>query len=147
MTATQVRPEDCLAQTDGEITVDGLAGPLHIVRDRWGIPHIRAGSARDAFFGQGFCTGQDRLFQLELRRQMARGTAAAFLNRGLLRADVSNRRIGFARYSEPEWDVQSPEARMILEAYAAGVMSVAPSVTSGTSAPTAEAPSAVPTLA
>ncbi len=121
MAATQVRPEDCLAQTDGEITVDGLDGPLRIVRDRWGIPHIRAGSARDAFFGQGFCVGQDRLFQLELRRQMARGTAAAFLNRGLLRADVSNRRIGFARHSEREWDVQSPEARMILEAYAAGV--------------------------
>ncbi len=121
MTAVQVRPEECLPQIAGEITVTGLDGPLRIVRDRWGIPHIRAGSARDAFFGQGFCIGQDRLFQLELRRQMARGTAAGFLNRGLLGADRISRRAGYYRHAEREWEAQSPDVRMILTAYAAGI--------------------------
>lgn len=121
MTQTQVRPEDCLAKTSDTLSVDGLDGALRIVRDRWGIPHIEAGSVRGAFFGQGFCIGQDRLFQLELRRQMAHGTAAAFLNKGLLAGDRINRRIGFLHHAEREWEAQSDDARMILTAYADGI--------------------------
>lgn len=121
MAATAVRPEDCLATIEGETAVAGLDGPARIVRDTWGIPHIAAGSARDAFFAQGFCIAQDRLYQLELRRRMAHGTAAGFLNRGLLRTDRNNRRLGFARHAAREWEAQSAEARMVLEAYAAGV--------------------------
>jgi penicillin amidase len=121
MTTVSVRPEDCLAQTAGEIAVPGIDAPVRVVRDRWGIPHIRAESVRGAFFAQGFCIAQDRLFQLELRRQMAHGRAAAFLNRGLLNADRINRKIGFLRHAHQEWDVQSNAARMILAAYADGV--------------------------
>jgi acyl-homoserine lactone acylase PvdQ len=51
MTTTQVRPEDCLATIEGELTVSGADGPIRIVRDRWGVPHIQATTARDAFFG------------------------------------------------------------------------------------------------
>jgi penicillin amidase len=121
MTTRTVRPEDCLARTDGEIALDGLQKPARVIRDRWGIPHIEAGSARDAFLVQGFCIAQDRLFQLELRRQMAHGRAAAFLNKGLLAADRINRKVGFLRHAQREWEAQSADARMILEAYSAGI--------------------------
>lgn len=121
MTTAAIRPEDCQAVVTGTISVDGLEGPVRIVRDRWGIPHIQAGSARDAFFGQGYAIGQDRLFQLELRRMMAHGRAASFLNKGLLAGDRMARRIGYLRHAEEEWEAQTPEARMILEAYSAGV--------------------------
>ena len=113
MTATTTRPEDHLAVIDGELSVDGLDAGVRIVRDRWGIPHIEAGSAHDAFFAQGYCIAQDRLFQLEQRRQMARGTAARFLNRGLLRSDIASRRAGFALHAQSEWEAQSDDARMI----------------------------------
>ena len=73
MPKTTVRPEDCLAQHEGDVTVDGPDGPIRIVRDRWGIPHVKAGSAGDAFFAQGYCLGQDRLWQLELYRHYAWG--------------------------------------------------------------------------
>ncbi|MGD9891377.1 MAG: penicillin acylase family protein [Dehalococcoidia bacterium] len=121
MTVGTVRPEDCFAQIDGDLTLEGPRAPVRIVRDRWGIPHIAAESAADAFFAQGYSIGQDRLFQLELRRQMALGQAAAFLNKGLLATDRINRRIGFLRHAEREWEVQSDESRMILEAYSAGI--------------------------
>ena len=121
MPATTTRPEDHLAITDGDLSVEGLDAAVRIVRDRWGIPHIEAGSAHDAFFAQGYCIAQDRLFQLEQRRQMARGTAARFLNGGLLRSDIANRRAGFVRHAQSEWEAQSDDARMILDAYSAGV--------------------------
>ena len=33
---------DSFPQTDGKIEVRGLSGPVEVIRDRWGIPHIRA---------------------------------------------------------------------------------------------------------
>ena len=110
-----------LTQIDGELAVDGLAAPLRIVWDRWGVPHAEAQSTRDAFFAQGYCLGQERGWQLELYRQMAHGRAAALLNRGLLRIDRLNRTLGFGRDAAREWEEQSDDARMILQAYADGV--------------------------
>ena len=74
-------PRDCLAVHDGETTVMGLDGTVSVIRDRWGIPHIRAGTAHDAFFAQGFCMAQDRAWQIELIRHMAHGRAAGLLTR------------------------------------------------------------------
>ena len=55
----------------GRAILDGIAGPVDIFRDAWGIPHIRAGSAADAFFAQGFAHAQDRLWQMDAARRPA----------------------------------------------------------------------------
>jgi len=120
-TLEATRPEDCLASHAGELRLSGLDASVTIIRDRWGVPHIRAGGVRDAFFGQGFCIGQDRLWQLELYRHMAHGRAASLLNKGLLRLDVQNRRLGFGRLAAAEWEHQSAEAKLVLQAYADGI--------------------------
>lgn len=104
-----------------ELAVEGLDAPLRIVRDRWGTPHAKAASARDAFFAQGFCLGLDRAWQLELFRHMAHGRAAALLNEKLVPLDKLNRTLGYGRDAEREWAAQSDEARMVLSAYADGV--------------------------
>ena len=46
--------------------IDGPADEVRIHRDRWGIPHVEATNDADAWFGLGFCHGQDRGFQLEI---------------------------------------------------------------------------------
>ncbi|MGH2611104.1 MAG: penicillin acylase family protein, partial [Tepidiformaceae bacterium] len=114
-------PRECLAIHEGETRVRGLDGPITIVRDRWGIPHVRAASLHDAFFAQGFCMAQDRMWQIEMIRHMATGRAASLLNKGLLRLDMLNRRLGFARYAAREWEAQSDESQLVLTAYAAGI--------------------------
>ncbi|TXC71034.1 penicillin acylase family protein [Sphingomonas ginsenosidivorax] len=52
----------------------GLTAPIEIVDDIYGIPHIRAASIPDAFFGQGYVVARDRLFQIDLshRRELGR---------------------------------------------------------------------------
>ncbi len=54
--------------------LDGLAAPIEIVDDVYGIPHIRAASIPDAFFGQGYVVARDRMFQIDLshRRELGR---------------------------------------------------------------------------
>ena len=49
----------------GALTVPGLRAAVGIRRDRWGIPYVEADNDADAWFGLGFCHGQDRAFQLE----------------------------------------------------------------------------------
>jgi len=42
------------------ISVTGLKKPVEILVDKWGVPHIYAGNAADAYFGQGFNVARDR---------------------------------------------------------------------------------------
>ncbi|RYY25475.1 MAG: penicillin acylase family protein [Sphingomonadales bacterium] len=52
----------------------GLSAPIEILDDPYGVPHIRAQSIPDAYFGQGYVVARDRMFQIDLshRREMGR---------------------------------------------------------------------------
>ncbi|GAB3956846.1 penicillin acylase family protein [Streptomyces sparsus] len=50
-----------------------------ICRDEWGVPHLRAGSARELAYAQGRNAAEDRAWQLEVERHRSQGTTAAFL--------------------------------------------------------------------
>jgi penicillin G amidase len=110
-----------LPPLDGEIRVKGVSGVVEIVRDRWGIPHISAREPLDAFFGQGFCHAQDRLWQMELTRRLACGRLAEVFGKEALDVDRFQRRIGLHRAAEAEWLTADAELRDSLRAYAAGV--------------------------
>ena len=45
--------------TSGEVRLDGLDGPVEILRDGNGIPQVYADTSSDLFFAQGFVTAQD----------------------------------------------------------------------------------------
>src|ERR671924_892811 len=62
-----------LPRTEGDLRVKGLEDRVEIVRDRWGMPTVRARTAADLWFGQGFCHGQDRLWQCEVNRRITAG--------------------------------------------------------------------------
>ena len=57
-----------------QVASAGLSAPIEIVDDPFGVPHIRARSIPDAFFGQGYVVARDRLFQIDLahRRELGR---------------------------------------------------------------------------
>jgi penicillin amidase len=110
-----------LPTTNGTLTVSGLRRPLRIDRDGWGIPHIQAENEHDAWFGLGFCHGQDRAFQLEILVRIVRGTLAAIVGANGLGVDRLSRRIGFRRAAEAQWAVLNAEVRDVIEGYAAGV--------------------------
>jgi penicillin amidase len=56
------------------VKLSGARAPVEVVEDELGVPHVRAGSLHDAYFGQGYLVARDRLFQIdmELRRDMGR---------------------------------------------------------------------------
>ncbi len=56
------------------VLLSGARAPIEVVEDELGVPHVRAGSLHDAYFGQGYLVARDRLFQIdmEIRRDMGR---------------------------------------------------------------------------
>lgn len=50
-----------------------------VLRDPWGIPHLRAGEPRALAYAQGRVTALDRAWQLEVERHRSQGTSASFL--------------------------------------------------------------------
>ncbi|WP_337867316.1 penicillin acylase family protein [Meiothermus sp.] len=102
--------------------VQGLAGPVRITFDRWGVPHIRAqASDMDVFFAQGYVHARDRLFQMELGRRAAQGRLAEILGSGAIEQDRFFRTWGFYRAALASLPNHTEFTRRALEAYAAGV--------------------------
>ncbi|MEZ4273393.1 MAG: penicillin acylase family protein, partial [Myxococcota bacterium] len=123
-----VRPEKrCL---------EGLRGPVEIVTDNFGVPHIHAEHFEDLFFAQGYVTARDRLFQMDYNRHGARGRLCELLGRkpvpweGLsihfrdkttFDVDVFIRTFGLEDAAQRSLEVHSDEGRRVLDAYSRGV--------------------------
>lgn len=97
---------------------------IETYRDAWGIPHLRASSARELARAQGRVTAHDRAWQLEVERHRAQGTSAAFLGAGALSWDVFARRARLddtARRCFAALERRDPETADWVRAYVDGV--------------------------
>ncbi len=65
---------------------------IRIVRDAYGVPAIYGGSDSDAWWGAGYATAEDRLFELELFRRATTGHLAEILGQSYLASDIETRR-------------------------------------------------------
>ncbi len=104
-----------------ETHVAGITASIEIYRDPQGIPHVRAASAHDAFFGQGWVHAQDRLFQMEYDRRRAYGRWAEWVGPAGVEGDRLLRRFRLESSARLDWEQASADARAMLEAFAAGV--------------------------
>jgi penicillin amidase len=114
-----------LPKTEGTIEVDGISGPVKIRRDRWGVPHIEAASHDDIFFAEGFCHGQDRLWQLDFYRRVVRGRISEMAGTEGLEIDRLMLTLGIRRVAEREAATLPDEHLRRLEVFCAGVNAAA----------------------
>lgn len=110
-----------LPQTTGTLTVAGLDGPVEIVRDAAGVPHIFATTDHDAIFALGYVHAQDRLWQMEMNRRIGNGRLSEVLGDATLDIDKFQRTLGYARVVRQNYETLPPRAKELLAAYAAGV--------------------------
>jgi penicillin G amidase len=110
-----------LPQMDGSIVLNGLSGPVTVIRDKLGVPHIRAASLDDLFYAQGFVTAQDRLWQMDVTRRYAAGDLAEIFGPVLLKHDRQQRYLQFRESCQRAADALDPQQRHYLEVYAKGV--------------------------
>jgi len=110
-----------LPQVDGTLSLPGLKREVTVERDIWGVPHIRAGSLNDLVEAQGYVMAQDRLWQMDLLRRVARGQVSEIVGKDALPIDRQFRTLRFGTAADREFTLLDDEARGAMEAYSRGV--------------------------
>jgi penicillin amidase len=108
---------------EDKLTGAGLLQPVEITRDGNGVVMINARRDHDAFFAMGFAHAQDRMWQLELERRIARGRLSEVFGRTTISQDAWMRTLGLYDSARLSWPKLSAEAQASLTAYADGINS------------------------
>ena len=113
------------AVTRGVVLLPGLYEPVTIVRDRRGVPHIRAANEHDLYFAEGYVQGSDRLFQLELSRRYAYGRLAEVFGLKALTLDKAQRAVDVSGIAERQLRGLTRREHEALVAFSNGVNAAA----------------------
>jgi penicillin amidase len=108
-------------QISGTLAVSGVSAPVRVIRDRWGVAHVKAENPDDLFFAQGFVQAQDRLFQMDLWRRAAQGRLSEVLGPNFIERDAMTRRMRYRGDLESEWASYGPDTKAIAIAFARGI--------------------------
>jgi penicillin amidase len=98
-----------------------VEGELRIVRDEIGVPHIAAASVEDAYFGQGYATAQDRMWQMDMARRLGGGELSELLGQATIETDSRHRKLRLRRLARSAARRLSSGDRKLMAAYARGV--------------------------
>jgi len=109
-----------LPQTSGRVAAP-VAREVTVARDARGVPHITAATLNDALFAQGYCTAQDRLWQMDALRRLAAGELAEIVGAAALESDRESRRLRLRRLAEQAYTAMDAESRAEVAAYTRGV--------------------------
>lgn len=108
---------------DGTLPLAGLQAPVAVRYDDRGVPHIQAQNETDLYRALGFVHAQDRLFQMEMLRRLARGELAEILGPRLVDTDRLFRTLGIREHADryaKTLDRNSPAVNA-LQAYLDGI--------------------------
>lgn len=110
-------------QRSGELHLSNLQAGVTVDYDERGVPHIQAQNETDMYRALGYVHAQDRLFQMELLRRLARGELAEILGSKLVDTDRLFRTLGIREHADryaAKMDMNTP-AGQALQAYLDGV--------------------------
>ncbi|MDO9181445.1 MAG: penicillin acylase family protein [Bacteriovorax sp.] len=83
-----------LPPMDGNLPLKNLTSSVSVIRDQFGIPHIKAKTTKDALRALGFVVASERLFQMEMQRRMSNGELAEVFGNRMLESDKLFRTLG-----------------------------------------------------
>jgi penicillin G amidase len=110
-----------LPDYDATVRVQGLTGPVEIVRDTANVPHIFGQTDEDVFFGLGYAHAQDRLWQMTMMRRTAQGRLSEIFGERTVGIDELLRRLDLYGAATASVAAQDAEGIAALEAYSRGV--------------------------
>jgi penicillin amidase len=114
---------------------EGQYGRVELLRDRWGVPHVFAGSDEGAMYGLGYACAEDRAFQMYYNLRIIQGRLAELVGdvkvgvtraqpegkTSALHSDIEMRTIGYYLAAQETARRLNPEGQRLLQAYSRGV--------------------------
>jgi penicillin G amidase len=104
-------------------------GPITIVRDSFGVPHVYGATAEDVSYGAGYALATDRLWQMHVFRMVAKGRLSELLGivdiLGVADTVSIDKDVRFYTYTQAEraakFATYPEEIRANLQAFADGI--------------------------
>lgn len=103
------------------VRLSGARAPVEVVEDELGVPHVRAASLHDAFFGQGYLVARDRLFQIDMEHRRDMGRMAEAFGPRFVAADKAARLFLYRGDIDAELAALPPGVLECAQGYVAGV--------------------------
>lgn len=106
------------------IKVEGLDGPVDIVRDQFGVPHVHATTLGDAAYASGWIVAHDRILEMNLLRAFATGTVGELfgaLDPGQIDTDLEMRMHRMKPLAEETWAMLSQSSDPLDQEIATGL--------------------------
>jgi acyl-homoserine-lactone acylase len=94
---------------------------VEIVRDNYGVPHIRGRTDADAAFGLAYAQSEDNFAVIQQMVAAAQGKSGLLYGRQGAVVDYGREFLGIPGTVARDYSTLSPEVRAVLEGYAAGV--------------------------
>ncbi|MCK5124713.1 MAG: penicillin acylase family protein [candidate division Zixibacteria bacterium] len=110
-----------LPDYNSDISSATITDSIEIIRDSYGMPHIYAKSDSDMSFAFGFCSAQDRLFQMDMVRRAIRGQLAEVIGKDVVEVDKMYRTITSVKPIEQIYSELPDSLQALMVAYANGV--------------------------
>lgn len=93
-----------------------------VIRDDFGVPHIKAPTLEQAWYQAGFETARDRMWQMEQSRRLARGKMAEVFGPQFAASDTDILKTGYSDQElQQQFDSLTAKSKTAIEAYARGV--------------------------
>ena len=108
---------------EGYKEINGLSEKVTVYFDPYGIPHIYANTEDDAYRSLGYVHAQDRLWQMELMRRIAKGELSEVFGKDLVDTDKFMLSLGIDEHTKKtvgQLDINSEMVRLA-QAYLDGI--------------------------
>jgi penicillin amidase len=109
---------------NGSLQFASIKDSTHVIYDNYGVPHIYASNAKDAYFSLGYTHAQERLFQMDIIRRLSQGKLAEILGPSLISTDKKMRTLGFSKMAKEnaeEFLTQNGAMQQQAQAYLDGI--------------------------
>ncbi|WP_127141778.1 penicillin acylase family protein [Flagellimonas marinaquae] len=108
---------------EGEKSLPGLSGEVNTYFDPYGIPHIYAENEADALKALGYVHAQDRLWQMELLRRVAKGRLSEVFGKDMVKTDKFFLSLGIDEHTRETLEGldKSSEPIVLSQAYLDGI--------------------------
>lgn len=108
---------------EGEKSLPGLSGEVNTYFDPYGIPHIYAENETDALKALGYVHAQDRLWQMELLRRVAKGRLSEVFGKDMVNTDKFFLSLGIDEHTRETLEGldKSSEPIVLSQAYLDGI--------------------------
>ncbi|NEN24767.1 penicillin acylase family protein [Cryomorpha ignava] len=108
----------------GTVKLTELVKNVEVYYDSYGIPHIYANDAKDAYHAFGYVHAADRLFQMELMRRVGSGRLSEIFGPEMKKTDAFFRTLGTNRKAKADaekFEELPDRVKIACRAYIAGI--------------------------